>query len=503
MNSAAPVHLDSLRTELREACRLLKQQGLTVDDKAPSGEERVHARAGDVRRLMACLHVPHASVWLRGARGAGWVEAVLALSPDGGFVVALPPEALGVRGWHWERMARALAPLGVVRVYTLGAPPEVLPEGVEAQGLRQALEPRVREPLYAQALRCLRGWRQEDEARFVTTRARWSGSNEVLSVPEALDAALSRARGVLVLGDFGTGKSTHLRRKAGRMAEAFMERPEEAPAPVLLPLGGSTLELQELLAQRELGMEAEAFRLAVELGMAVPLMDGLDEARLGSRPPEQALKGLLAEFQGDGARVVVASRKTNFRGLESLRRVAGPGVALIELEYLDASEVERFVRQRTSSPDERASVLEHLRETHDLDNLSRRPVLLNLIFENQKRLSSGEMNAARLYGLVTEDWLESREVRDVDREQRKAVARGLARRLFGAGAASARYAEVVHELAGVLDSPPTSVEAAIRELGNAAFLAHDEKEGSFRFAHRSFLEYFLAVDIAERLERGK
>jgi hypothetical protein len=179
---------------------------------------------------------------------------------------------------------------------------------------------------------------------------------------------------------------------------------------------------------------------------------------------------------------------------------------LIELEDMDRSEVQEFVTRRTPSADETARVLEKIRRTHDLTSLSKRPVLLDLIVRSQERLSSGDMSAARLYQVAAEDWLDSRKEgeRHVVRDRRLAFARGLARKLFESGNENATFNEVATLVLSVQgDRSLTSIDEAVLEVHTAVFLAHDEDRGGFQFAHRSFLEYFLAVDISALLDEGK
>ena len=97
-------------------------------------------------------------------------------------------------------------------------------------------------------------WRYEGEGWGLTQNGR--------------EIIMSDGTHVLLLGDFGTGKSTHLRRRAALMARAWLEAPERHAAPVLLRLGGFAPELEALLGKQVEGLSAEALRLAVDLGMA-------------------------------------------------------------------------------------------------------------------------------------------------------------------------------------------------------------------------------------------
>ncbi|MFL5349034.1 MAG: SIR2 family protein, partial [Hyalangium sp.] len=531
----------SAALEFDEVMRLIREEGYEVStspfgdsrrDRKQSGHPRdTPDAAGDgsraheledsrelnfLLRVLRSLDVPTFwRLWLRPlAQGNkpedSGVAAALALPEQGGFGLYLPARGLGSSaGWLSGLATKLRAHGGAVYLADRRTPETSHAPGLEPLGLREVLAKRLDALLRSHAQRCFANWSAEAERGFVAARARVHPTGQVLPVSEALDQALASPGKVLVLGDFGTGKSTHLRRLAAFMARAFLEGTAGAPAPVHLPLGGSGAELHELVSRHLPELDTDALRLAVELGLVVPLFDGLDEARLEPDEVEGSVDMLLANFPGPEARAVLTSRKTLFPDLARFigQRREGAGLAILELEELNSSEVADFVRRRTASAEEKALVLEKIRRTHDLTSLSKRPFLLELILKSQERLTSGEMTPARLYALAVEDWLDSRKAgeRRVLREQRLAFARGLARALFSRGEDTAAHRTVTAFVLEVLGDGYTGLNAdeAAQEVRTAVFLAHDEERGGFLFAHKSFLEYFLAVDIAMRLRDAR
>ncbi|OJT21959.1 hypothetical protein BO221_24760 [Archangium sp. Cb G35] len=436
------------------------------------------------------------------------MEALLVLPPGNGFELAfdagrLPPSP----EFHLMELARLLGKHGgSVRVYTMDRHPPPSPPGVEWVSVRDELRPLVQQPLLTLAQQSLAGWTSEHEQRFVEGRAKLP-SGAVFPVAEALAQASTSSRFVLLLGDFGTGKSTHLARRAALMGSAHAEAPERFAAPVLLRLGGMKPDLAAIFERHVQGLSFEAFRLAVDLEMAVPLLDGLDELEVPPQAIDGTLTALLGCFSVKRARAFLSSRKTLFssarRMYEVLRKVESLG--LVELQDMERAEVIEFVGKRTRSAEEAAGVLENLQQAQDLSHLSQRPVLLDLIVENRDRLSSQGMTTTRLYAVTVEDWLERRRDEEPSalREQRLVFARTLARTLFETRAQSAPYEELARFARDVLGDTSVPQDPAALELHDAVFLAHDGAGGRFRFAHRSFLEYFLALDISERLEAGR
>ncbi|WP_437534891.1 pentapeptide repeat-containing protein [Sorangium sp. So ce726] len=106
---------------------------------------------------------------------------------------------------------------------------------------------------------------------------------------------------------------------------------------------------------------------------------------------------------------------------------------------------------------------------------------------------------------AAEEWLGSRRAqeREVEHPERLAFARSLARELFASGREAATYEEIARVMVDVLSGEAPDPAPAEDEIRKAVFLAFDADQGRFRFVHRSFLDYFLAVDIAERLDAGR
>lgn len=451
---------------------------------------------------------------LAGDRGRVPFDAALAVHEDRGFVLALGyDEQLFGPTSRLPQLAEQIAARGgAVRLYALTAMASPLP-GVEVVGLRDEVARYVNEPLRAHAERCLAAWTEEDERRFVVGRARLDDGS-ILPVTEALTGALGLLLRVILLGDFGTGKSTQLRRQAARMARTYLEDPAGHRAPLWLPLTGLEPDVPTIFAHHLPEVPVAALQLAVDLGMAVPLFDGFDELDFrggaASSTVEAALSRLLTmSMDSQPLQVVVSTRGTAFASHRQLETIVQglPGTTLLTLEDLDRSEVEEFVRKATTSASEAEAALRKIAEVHDLGELAQRPALLDLIVRNHERLTTGQgepVTSVRLYEMAAEDWLGSREheEKQLEHRQRLAFARALARALWISGEASVLYARIVGLVAEVLGEAAAVFDpsAATFEVQKAVFLTWGAEHGAFRFAHRSFLEYFLAVDVAERLD---
>lgn len=285
-------------------------------------------RARRIARLLGCLGFQPT---LLSSRGVGVAVGIV----PGNLVVAIEAESLSAeQASRLPELSRALASKGgVIRLYHHGEQELPTVPGVEMISLHEALAPLVGDALRAHAQQCLARWTAGHERRYLAGQGRLP-TGEWLPAPEAIDWALDAHRRVLLLGDIGAGKSTQVARRAALMAKAYLAEPERRPAPVLLPLCGVPPDLAAIAGRQLPALSIEALRLAVDLGMAVPLLDGLDELSLGAQTLEDVFASFLGAFTGENARAVFTSRKAPSR--------AAP-VATVELQHPGHPEVESWL----------------------------------------------------------------------------------------------------------------------------------------------------------------
>ncbi|MBI4701559.1 MAG: pentapeptide repeat-containing protein [Deltaproteobacteria bacterium] len=283
-----------------------------------------------------------------------------------------------------------------------------------------------------------------------------------------LEHALGWASGAgqrlwLLLGDFGTGKTTFFRRLAYELAR-------------------------------------EQFRALVAVAGQEPL-------------------------HGRGNRVLVTCRTHFFRdqqqakdtaegrihGLEApvdsaLGRLARRfDAAIDELMLFDDAQIDAFLANRLgAAPARRARDL--IRRTYDLGSLAPRPVLLDMIVRSLPRLAAagGEVTPAGLYDLYTRQWLEDTSGRSLltPPELRHQLLALLAASLWERDDARIHHTELLAEVRRHAKLfPGLDHERVDVELRTAAFLVRSA-DGHYRFSHKSFLEFFLALRLREAL-RGR
>jgi formylglycine-generating enzyme required for sulfatase activity len=152
-----------------------------------------------------------------------------------------------------------------------------------------------------------------------------------------------------------------------------------------------------------------------------------------------------------------------------------------------------------------------------LEDLARRPVLLDMVVKSlpQLRERQGEVTAAGLYDVYTGFWIHRDDWRAIMTPAGKAAfTEELAWRLWTADRERLHYAELTdlaqellrgeHFKPGAVSATALSqadIEYAAHEVRTAAFLTRDAA-GNYGFAHRSFMEFFLARRLARGLLDG-
>ncbi|WP_437616213.1 pentapeptide repeat-containing protein [Sorangium sp. So ce834] len=358
------------------------------------------------------------------------------------------------------------------------------------------------------------------------------GQEEVLheraldAFAELLDAEHSRF--VLVLGDFGTGKTFLLHELARRMGKAGGPL-----TPVLIEMRAieKARDLNALIAQHlalaGLGkIDLPAFRHMLAEGRIALLFDGFDELafRVTYDRAVEHFDTLIQAAQGKAAKVVVTSRSQHFISEQQVRSALAeraallPGYRLARLMPFTGAQIGRFLVNRLGSDEAADARVRLLADVKDLLGLSANPRMLGFIAEieeaqlRQAKAGDGEITSAGLYRLLLDRWL----VWEYERAHPKGAQPGLsvaqrwravtelATRLWQRTEQSVNIRELPAELIAALQAlgrHELDVAVATHEIGSGTLLVWDDQE-NFRFIHQSVLEWLVAREAAEEVQRA-
>ncbi|MEV5410559.1 pentapeptide repeat-containing protein, partial [Thermopolyspora sp. NPDC052614] len=336
-------------------------------------------------------------------------------------------------------------------------------------------------------------------------------------------------RFVVVLGDFGHGKTFLLRELARRIHEE--QRPPVIPVLIQLRALEKAHGFEEILAAHlaEAGEEKIDLRMLRNLiheGRVLLLFDGFDELALRVTYA-QAARHLtnLVSAAGGRAKVVLTSRTQHFLSEHEVETALASqlrdmsGRRLVKIEAFDEAQILDFLTKLFDGDVDRARArLDLLRDVRDLLGLSGNPRMLGFIARlDEKRLCdirdrNGEISAAVLYRELLDRWLgfeyerahpEGAAPALTEAERWKAITT-LALMLWETGEETLGIAELdnfatqaLHDLA----ERQITADQAAHMIGSGTLLVRVENE-RFKFVHRSVLEWLVTNHAAERLRHG-
>jgi hypothetical protein len=350
---------------------------------------------------------------------------------------------------------------------------------------------------------------------------------------------------VAILGGYGLGKTTFARRMANVLATAAA-RNASRRIPVLIRLGDisaeQTLEglLGKVLTAHSVvrNYSFDAFMGLNEEGRLVVMLDGFDEMKHTLTWEQFRYNFMqLNRLVAGKSRVLLLGRPTAFlndeehrAALHGLREVQGrlftdagwPDYREIYLGHFNRTQVSEFLksylsyRQRTSIKDEERAAIGAVL-TSDLEQLSgkqyadisRRPVQLRMLAEilPQWRGELSTLNTAVLYSVFI-DLIIERELEKDSRlrfglRERRSFARAVAWWLWlGRRDYHVEASAIPDDLITPFSRRGDDIGAIRRDLVAACFLERRLGE-SLSFPHRSFQEFLVAEEIADRLGQDR
>jgi len=343
---------------------------------------------------------------------------------------------------------------------------------------------------------------------------------------------------LFILGEFGSGKTSVCRHF---VYESLVRRarPEQGPLPPLPLLVNlrefreSGLNLPQVIGAtltHTYGVVIPSF-LAVErlasTGRLLLVLDGFDE--MADKADRKTLIDCLGQIHLLAAlqtKIVLTCRSNFFQShtdiVELFRQIAvelpaedesQPPMRVslerrgrtLHVERLNPQQIEQFVRNRAG--DEADAILQKIRTVHDLTDLSTRPVLLDMIVSTIPQLAASKrtLNSAALYDHYTDRWTSRDNWRvAMPLEFRRQFCDSLGWHMQLAFREEIDFPLLERLMTETLDKIADSEEELERfknDIQTCSFLSRSGSGDSFRFAHKSFREFFVARTVIEHIAR--
>ena len=329
-----------------------------------------------------------------------------------------------------------------------------------------------------------------------------------------------------ILGDFGTGKSCCameltmrlLERGGPRTALFFSLRDYQHVETLQSIVTKGMTEKYGIL-----NFNYPAFLRLLEEGRLLLIFDAFDElATLSERWATVASLRRLNEAVRGRSKVILTCRTHYFtteaavregiagsmpRGGELFAELEGRrNYSIVYLEPFSPEQIHEFVRRH--HPDDSEAVMEKIGRLREVEDLATRPVLLEMILKTLPRLlkETGPLNLATLYETFTRLWLDDVAKGEALAPQDKLrFSQALALKLNRDDLPRIHYSaleEYVGDFFQKLLRSPADRFRFDQEIRVCDFLNRDA-EGYYQFAHKSFMEFFVAQEVAAALLRGE
>ncbi|MCT9930561.1 TIR domain-containing protein [Planotetraspora sp. A-T 1434] len=336
--------------------------------------------------------------------------------------------------------------------------------------------------------------------------------------------AADHGRFVLVLGDFGRGKTFSLHEVARRI-------PAELPhlTPILIELRAldkahsvDGLVAAHLANHGEELIDLKAFHYMLRQGRIVLLFDGFDElvTRVTYERAADHLDTLLQAAE-DKAKIVVAGRTQHFKSQSQVMTALGEKVGLLPnrrvltIEEFTQDQIRAYLVNRYGGERAADDRMDLLRGIADLLGLAQNPRMLSFIADlPEERLravarAGQAISAAALYQEILDTWLAFEENRTrgvagspggLARQELWRAATTLALRLWETGETYLRHSELSEVAEALTDlTAHLSADQAAHAVGAGSLLVRTD-EGLFGFIHASVVEWLVARHLSTSLD---
>jgi WD40 repeat protein len=334
-----------------------------------------------------------------------------------------------------------------------------------------------------------------------------------------------------LLGDFGTGKTSFTKRLAHDLAIKYEKDKTASFIPVLINLKdvSKALGLENIIFDHfsrtaNMNVSPDAFLHLLKEGKIILMFDGFDEMATQSNAAltMRNFQELNRAFAGK-AKILLTCRTHYFKdrteteetlkakkkgmtesATQLYRAIQDKqGYSIGYLQEFGKQQIEEYLKK--TMPDSWQETKGFIDNVYNLKDLASRPVLLDMIVKSLPAIKEKEdIQVTDLYSAYVQSWIDRNDWRhELTREGREFLAEEIAWRIWDQDADRVHYSHINELLKDYFKEKKTVVdirelEYASSEVRTASFLTRDD-QGNYGFAHRSFLEYFLARRIAGKL----
>ena len=339
------------------------------------------------------------------------------------------------------------------------------------------------------------------------------------------------AQHLAILGEYGTGKSSWCQKLAHDLAASYLQKTGSTRIPILFNLREftKTLKIESIVSSfldEECGVLNPRFKLFKAMndaGIFLLIFDGFDEmaVKVDADTLEINLQEIEKLASSPKSKVIITSRLEYFiSGAEENKSLCPKGelLATRQTEYEPLKivqwgdeQVNSFLKKRVPLIKEAKKSWEYyrdrIRDIAGLSDLSRRPVLLDMIVKTlPKLIESGKpINRPNLYetyllGEIKRQKILKRRTLLLTEEARFSLLQQLALDFYVNEITAITFTDGQKYVEEIIKPPKDELEAYTRDFMTCSFLVR--KDDEYLFSHRSIMEYLIAKGLLEEIEQN-
>lgn len=346
----------------------------------------------------------------------------------------------------------------------------------------------------------------------------------------------SKHQALLILGDYGSGKTSFCYKYALDLLTLFIE--QKSPyLPILIKLRSynKAVGIAQILTDyfvNELGINIfniGTLKLLLKNIHVVLIFDGYDEvAKKVDFDIKYDVLRDICDYAEKTTKIIITCRPNYFQnGTEFKEIFQGshfqyepgdkPLLEFIEntIAELDEKQIDAYLssyhRELADRNISKKMLLQSITSTHDLSDLVKRPFLLYMIIKTLPQILSetkekkvSKINASKLYKDYTNNWLIREERKNktlIKREDKELFCKELAYKLYITNSTSLSYKEFPETIKLYFKNveQKEDIDYFSHDIQSCSFLTSD-RSGEFTFIHKSFMEYFVADRVVKKLK---
>ncbi len=330
---------------------------------------------------------------------------------------------------------------------------------------------------------------------------------------------------ISMLGNFGTGKTEFCKRMQWEMLKNYNPA-KPSRIPIIITLREQKgLRLEQMIdsIMNQMGLKQIdylAFRTLNRMGLFVILIDGFDEMGTHASVDE-----MISNFQNlavlaeDKAKVIITSRTHYFEHQQREKEVLSlpefieerPEFHVLYLNPFTREQIETYLDKVKDLRKPKQDVLAKMDEHPELKDLMQTPVLLDMILKIFPDLMEAEENItiSLIYEKATSRWVINEKkkghIERLSEQQVLQFMQDLAWQMHKEDILSINYKKLRSHTYQNFKKSMTELyelDAFYSEIRTCTFLTRDSL-GDYKFAHKSFMEYFTACFLAPFLLKDK